>query len=652
LESPPEAGRETTFYHNWWNCYERGLELMRAGNYEGASLEFERTLGLKPGARFGFAREMWRARTYGLHFVEDYFPHRELGVCRYRLGQDEEAIPLLVRSLEQEPSSRAKFFLNLARSRQARKHPASPPQITIHGPSQERPVRDREVRLSGLAAAEARIGRVAVNGQPVFVELAEKEIAFDQVVPLREGSNVIACLAEDLAGQVAATNVTVWSDRTPPGVVIAGISESNSGRFVRGTASDNYGLAYLAIDGTVLVKTVPGSEAPVSREFVVPMSSRDALAIEAADVAGNTLRSVVPLGEGDDVFRRLPPRYASAGWIASAADGTEPEEPAPEDRMRPSLTLHISAPEVAVYDEEYYLEGLASDPGGLAALSINGESLMTGPEKGGVQKLFARRLALDVGTNRFVLAARDRAGNKTEKEVTVIRLQPDYLDQKHRLRVALAPCSGGGDTAEAVGAYMEAAVLRSPARFAMVERDDRAWARIVQEQEISLSDLADCSAALRIGKMMPAELLLLSSVIRHERGVTVFARLVDTSEGTRAWAGDIYCDEPERALEEQVDALALKLKQAFPLLDATVIRIDGERITMDAGTERGVRAGTRLLVLKTGAGGDRRQGQVLYHESQPAEIEVTRTGGKDCLGLVKPRAAAELIDPGDAVYTR
>ena len=652
LESPPEAGRETTLYHNWWNCYERGLALMEQGDYEGASLEFERTLGLKPGARFGFDREMWRARTYGLHFVENYFPHRELGICRYRLGRDEEAVEFLVRSLEQEPSSRAKFFLNLARARQAKKNPGRPPRITIRNPPPGVPLREREVRLSGIAAGDARIGRVSVNEQPVFVELAEKEIAFDRLLPLREGSNFITCVAEDLAGQQAVAQVTIWSDRTPPGVVIIGFSDSNGARFVRGAAADNYGLAYLAIDGTVLLQARTGSDAPASRAFSVPLSSRNALAIEAVDVAGNTLRSVLPLEAVDESSRAAARRYASAAAAAPAADGPEPEEYAPEDRMRPSLTLHVSAAEVAVYDEEYYLEGLASDPGGLAALSINGEGLMDGSETGGVQKLFARLLPLDPGTNRFVVAARDRAGNLTKKEVAVVRLEPEYLDAKHRLRVALAPCSGGDDLAETIHAYIEADILRAPARFSLVERDDRAWSRIVQEQEISLSELADRSAALRIGKMMPAELLLLSSVIRHERGLTIYARLVDTSEGTRAWAGDIYCDEPERALEAQVDALAMKLKQAFPLLDATVTGINGERVAMDAGAERGVRAGTRLLVLKTGAGGDRRQGKVLYHESRPVEIEVTRTGGKDCLGLVTPRAAAELIDVGNAVYTR
>jgi hypothetical protein len=199
---------------------------------------------------------------------------------------------------------------------------------------------------------------------------------------------------------------------------------------------------------------------------------------------------------------------------------------------------------------------------------------------------------------------------------------------------------------------LEGAILRYPARFSLVERDEESWAEILREQELSNSDLADRSAALRIGKMLPAEMIVLTSLIPHDKGISVVARVLETAAGTRAWAGDIYFDESQNELEVQIDALAMKLKQSFPLFDAVVVGVSGDRIEMDAGAEKGVRPGTKLFILKTGPDRSKKTGKVLYCEDIPAEIEVTRAGRKDSLGRISPRGAAGMIEAGDLVCTR
>ena len=115
--APENEGGEL-YHHNWWNYYARGTYLFRQGRTEEAQADFQRCLGLIPGAKFGNARDMWRARTYGLHFVEGYFPNRELGICLLERNDISQAVHFLETSLRQEPSGRAKHYFNLALQKQ------------------------------------------------------------------------------------------------------------------------------------------------------------------------------------------------------------------------------------------------------------------------------------------------------------------------------------------------------------------------------------------------------------------------------------------------------------------------------------------------------------------------------------------------------
>ena len=54
------------------------------------------------------------ARTYGMHFI-DYFPHRELGIIHYEVGDLDAARKELELSLSHFPSAKARFYLDQVR---------------------------------------------------------------------------------------------------------------------------------------------------------------------------------------------------------------------------------------------------------------------------------------------------------------------------------------------------------------------------------------------------------------------------------------------------------------------------------------------------------------------------------------------------------
>jgi len=62
----------------WYNFYENGQGLMKRGDYDRALMAFQSAASLE-------FKDTKQARTYGMNFME-YFPHREMGVCYYNLG--------------------------------------------------------------------------------------------------------------------------------------------------------------------------------------------------------------------------------------------------------------------------------------------------------------------------------------------------------------------------------------------------------------------------------------------------------------------------------------------------------------------------------------------------------------------------------------
>jgi tetratricopeptide (TPR) repeat protein len=173
----PEADGPPPRFHDWWSYYERATARRDNGNIAGARNDFERCLDLRPGATFGMDEERWRIRTYGLHFINGYFPNRELGVCWYELGDFTNAEHFLARSLEKEPSGRAKYYLNLARAALLKSAAVEPPQIHIDAACLPALTRARVRRISGVAAGAGFISDISINGERLLTELASTNLA-------------------------------------------------------------------------------------------------------------------------------------------------------------------------------------------------------------------------------------------------------------------------------------------------------------------------------------------------------------------------------------------------------------------------------------------------------------------------------------------
>lgn len=124
----------TTIYAagKFYNYYEEGLEYMKRGDWDRAVEEFKAAVSLE-------FKDRPKVRTYGMHFV-DYFPHREMGVCYFNLGDAENATKHLQLSQAFSPSKRATEYLA-----KLGKGEAPPPQVPtgISREEQERLAREK-----------------------------------------------------------------------------------------------------------------------------------------------------------------------------------------------------------------------------------------------------------------------------------------------------------------------------------------------------------------------------------------------------------------------------------------------------------------------------------------------------------------------------
>ncbi len=644
-------------HHNWWNYYERGLHFLGQGDVEGALADFERALGVRPGARFGSDEDRWRARTYGMHFVEGYFPNRELGVCLFRQERIDEAVKYLEVSMKQAPSGRAKHFLNEARRRLLDREAVAPPTVELAPGRAVRWTRERMRRIEGTARGAARIHALTVNGRREFIELATESLAFDTNVRLAEGTNAVEIVATDLLGRQARRIVTWIADWRPPALVLRPMVEEGGEKVLRGVCYDDFGLAGVSIDGVGVYRADSG-ERCCRREVEIPLPPGGMAVVKVEDLAGNSAQIPVSAAElaALDVSERVVDVAALQvrGALADGAVLPVAAAATAADRMRPSLRMSASRALIEVFREEFFLDGEASDGGGLASVTINGEEQLREPGAQARRAYFARRVELDEGTNQFEIAASDLAGNVKKKTLTVVRRRPEHLDSVHRLTVGIPPLravaeDGMGDI---VKRTLEGELLREPVRFHLLERDE-GWEYILREQQLSLSDLADRKAALKIGKMLPAELLLMGALMPHEKGVTVRMEVIETASARPLVAEDVYCEDLFRDMEYQLSGLMMKIERHFPLVSGKIVDCAPGNVAINVGYEQGVRAGTRFVVVKPGkADAPLASGAVCRTGDDVVELNVVTVSRRTGQARVLPKHGAGAVKSGDMIYAR
>jgi Curli production assembly/transport component CsgG len=628
------------FRHRWWNYYDRALAYAEIRSYEKAVADLEEALRQREG-------DQRMARTYGMHFI-DYFPRRELGVVLYQMGDYGKAETELEASLAQYPTAKAQFYLERVRKalieKEGRK--ITEPRLSLDLDTVPVWTREDPVVVSGEAEDEMYVAGIRINGAPLFIEAAKKQIRFQRDLSLGQGRHLVSVEAVNLLGGKTKQEVVIHVDREGPMVIIEELDvetrKTTSEVTVSGFVHDEAGVSVLEVDGQA-ISIEEGADVPFTYRRAV---EADTVELFARDRLGNSTTARIPLAPAE--VGRSPVRLAFSdagerdGYPLISLFGLG-------DTTPPEVSLEGWTDSQVVYLGKVYLEGRVSDAGKIASLTVNQIPLLI---RKGRMIFFNYFVELEEGENRVLIEVSDEAGNSATRGINITRKVPKALQLSERLSLTVLPMEQGGAVSDASLFFqnylIDALVDRN--RFRVVEREQ--LAEILEEQKLSQSKLIDQSSAVLLGRLVAVQAIVTGSIIETSAGIEIVSKMIDTETSEILATEDVYDESKDAAaLKALAEAMAIKIHRDFPLVDGLVIERKKQQIFTDLGEEK-VRRQKRILVYRE---------TVLEHPLTKKPLGTdNEIIGRAVLTQVMPEASkaeivsgrAEEIQPMDKVITQ
>jgi uncharacterized protein YfaP (DUF2135 family) len=573
-----------TWRGKWWNYYDRGVSRGEEGNWEAARSDLAKALGLRD-------RDQRRARTYGMHFI-DYFPHRELGVAYYHLGDLKRALAELESSHASEESAKASFYLNAVRRKLFQQQGAKlpPPSISVSFPAPNQPVKDASIAVSGRITADGLVSSVRINGSPYRFDLARGGMDFSQEIPLDDDDARITIEATDLLGNTTRSEIPVLIDREGPSLSLTAISrsaEDNSRIRINARLSDNSGIKGLIVNG-VAIPTNNAREMELDTVAVMPAGTR-LVRIEATDMLGNQTTADLEPDRDRAALLWSSPRVLVASNVPGIFSS---------DKEPPVISLKDTEDLSAVYIDRYYVEGEAFDNTKVERITVNGKEIQIAKGK---KVFFSKMVKLKEGSNKITVEATDGSGNKTVANFNVKRIVPSSRQNSARMSLSVLPFNGKikNVTVQDMADDFLVAALVDQKRFQVVEREK--LKQILQEQKLSKEHLTDPEHSIQVGKLLSADAILATTIAEGQKSLEIITRLVSSETSEVMETKDVYIEDKSlAAVKELMEGLASKLTLGFPVVEGIVVKRDKGTLFSDMGSSTGIRKSMAAAVYRRG----------------------------------------------------
>jgi hypothetical protein len=682
----------------WHNFYERGMALAMQKRWALAARDFLTATGDVPGAAYGEPRDRRHARTYGMRFLDDYFPHREAGVSFYYLGDYARAARELQTSLAMFPTSRASVYLDQVREAMLKRSGVRPDpagiRFAIAGPPDGGYINTTRFHLKGTVSSRNWIADVNVNGLRLFIEQAQQTYPLESTLALQPGPQTLALAATDLAGGAGVWERHFTVDLRSP-VITIGLVAGAGGAAAEVKVSDDYELARVLVGSL----EVPRGPDPRRATVRLPLPLRDEIVVAAVDGAGNraSLRASPESLAKAEPHRDAGPAVRQLAWaggatvpralLAAARPGLRA---APPDTDPPSFSLSPPIQDRAVVTtEEYCLDLKVSDRAGIRRISVRlndgeprvqefGESCCTSVSFVDILRLRQSRDGSQPAENLLVLAAEDCGGRTREQRIAIMQKPGHEEDCRLRMQTGLLPFKAmAGTPLAGIAVHLDRDFLaalrthRKP-RLGIVVHDAEVLARIAQELQISQSSLAargNRGMPLRTGQIRPAEWLLRGELFERPGGAEcnweVLLEVIDIESGMGVAQVDMHFEGfAEADREHRLGGLVSKLYQVLPLAAAQVTSVGGRTCRVPLGRQDGVREYMRFFFVPAeGAERDAADPITITPDAVAASAEdtgappqnagtilvegvVTSVKENECKLEIRPAAAASRIPKG------
>lgn len=185
-------------------------------------------------------------------------------------------------------------------------------------------------------------------------------------------------------------------------------------------------------------------------------------------------------------------------------------------------------------------------------------------------------------------------------------------------------------------------------RFDVIER--RLLEKILQEQKLGVSGVADSDSVAKLGKVLGAKIVVTGSVMKFRQLMEVNARLINVENGSIIAAEKVKSESAAK-LEDLVTEMAVKIISDFPLEGYVVERGENNTVTIDLGKLSGAKVGKRFIVFKEGKTIKHpKTGEVLDIERiEIGEVEVKAVKEKTATGVILMENPGHKIEYGNMV---
>ena len=618
----PQKGHRI-FIGDWWDYYLRGVDYIEENDWDNAEKDLRETLRYR-------TKDTYRARTYGVHFIE-YFPHRELGVILFNKDQFEEAKKELTLSLDSQPTAKAKYYLNKVHEKIVLKSrdDLEIPKIIVENPKSGFITNQFKTQVSLKVSDNNFVQAIRINNKDEYMELFKPEINVKRDVDLTEGENEIEIDAIDIAGNKNSINIPIIVDRIGPQLTLYGCIIKGNEITISGNISDDSGIkSFMLSDTSIAGKT----DFDFQTTLKLPAGQKS-VDFYAEDVVGNIHKGTINIEELQKIKigsleKVFPSHLASAGPIPfnSLLYGAIEE---------PVLELKNVVDGETIYLESLFLEGSVSSSDPITELLVNDKPIKC---KQGLRIFFNAKFKLEPGENKVILSASTDRGVKVQKVYKVIYKVPEVHQISHRLTLSVLPLEKKGESGicSEIADNEILAAFTNTNRFNLLEREH--MEKILFEQKLGTSAIADPGTAARLGKLMASEFMLYGYILESSGSVTVRTFVVDVETSKILQSEDVYEEDKSiKAFQKILDLLAWKFMKAFPLMEGIVINVKGDTVFLDLGKEQGILPDRKVIIFReeevvhpvTGAvlGSDAvelAQGKIISSESAFSKAEIAK----------------------------
>lgn len=608
-----DGKRQGNFRGRWWNYYERGRSYLDGQYYAEAEEDLRIALAKR-------TKDQRWARTYGLHFVSEYFPNRELGIVLYNQEKYEEAIPYLELSNQQTPSARAAYFLDQARSTLYSKTDSSDPAVTFTTQNVDVPTIDSSVILSARATDDTFIRSIRVGNDPYPIQVSAASVDIEAPVTLGAGTNSITVTVTDIAGKEATYTLDIATDHEGPAISFnRPITLPGT---VSGVISDPAGIESLLVGGqtAALASANDGTttfSVNISREVLSQLPAQRPVLFAAEDKRGNKTNGPVNLVEGDRiavldetssdiVFATQTGSIDMGNGLLAVLKGGKIE----------ALTLAaadtpLTKPEIKVTNaiggqryrlEEIVLGMLLSAPSPIERVIINGveiERLVPGRR----EQTISRRIPLPEEENQVTIEVIDASGEKETQEFTIVREFTDIHLPGNRLNLAILGSiwAGTAPDLEEDASYITGRLktdLARQNRFALVSDSD--IDAVVEEREIVAAFGDKGSRQALSNELQQAEVLVIGKIHRSFDNIEVVLEAIDPVSSSVIGYADVAGPSTSRAeLQALSNDLALRFQQLFPVAQGEIVQTQNRgKLQTTLSQSDGVSKNIRCIVYR------------------------------------------------------